>query len=263
MIGVTTRPGPARGSTVRPAASACTPALGQPEGDLEPGIAQRLRENVANALGRHAVLAKLSEEGLHPVKGVVATPVEAPVDEALDQAAQRAERRRRHERRARRRPRRAAAHRHAEQERGRRPRAHQQRGEYPVDDRPVDDPVDLAEAVPKHGDADCHRHRHEDDEEGRSLVSSRMRETVERELIGSSKVSSSTASTSRVDSPRRNEPITNDSNEYVRVTPLPSTRDAKPSLEASRTLGRSSSTFPGACAVSGYDVNARRQPDPA
>jgi hypothetical protein len=38
-----------------------------------------------------------------------------------------------------------------------------------------------------------------------------MRETVERELIGRSKVSSSTPSTSRVDRPRKNEPITSDS----------------------------------------------------
>jgi hypothetical protein len=38
-----------------------------------------------------------------------------------------------------------------------------------------------------------------------------MRDTVERELTGSSKVSSSTASTSRVESPRRNDEITSDS----------------------------------------------------
>ena len=75
-------------------------------------------------------------------------------------------------------------------------------------------------------------------------MSSRIRETVERELIGSSKVSSSTASTSRVDSPRRNEPITSNSSAQVLVTCLPSSRDSKPSLHASRTRGRSSSTVP-------------------
>lgn len=101
---------------------------------LEHRVQERgpLGENVADAFRRRAILAKLSEEGLDPVKGVVAPPVKAPVDEILDQTAQRAEGRGRHQRRARRRPRRAAAHRYAEQERRRRPRAHQHRGEYRV-----------------------------------------------------------------------------------------------------------------------------------
>jgi hypothetical protein len=44
--------------------------------------------------------------------------------------------------------------------------------------------------------------------------------------------------------PRRNELITSDSSAYVRVTCLPSTLLSKPSFDASRTRGRSSSTEP-------------------
>ncbi len=71
-----------------------------------------------------------------------------------------------------------------------------------------------------------------------------MRETVDLETTGPSNASSSAASTSRTESPRRKEQTTSASSACVRATPLPTIALQKPSVEALRTRGRSSSSGP-------------------
>ena len=140
-------------------------ALGQEEAQLEPGVGEHLAEHRLDRLGRGASGAQVLEEAHDPRSRVVASAAEAAVDRVLHPRAQRPEGDRDEQRRHGRRPGRAAAERRAEQQGGRRIGAGEQQGEHAVDERAVDDPVDLVEAVAKHRHADRRRDRPEHEEE--------------------------------------------------------------------------------------------------
>jgi hypothetical protein len=77
-----------------------------------------------------------------------------------------------------------------------------------------------------------------------SLMASQTRLTVERDSAASGpSASARAASTSRVDRPRTYPAMTSASNALVRVTCLPSSRDAN-TVSVPRSLGRSSVTGP-------------------
>ena len=128
------------------------------EAQLEPGIAERLREHGAGRLGRRAPRAQLFEEVLDRPQARVAVAVEAAVDEQLHPRPQRPNSSGDGERRRRRGHRRAGADRDPDRERDRREDGRQRRAQRDVDQRPVDQPVDLVEPVAQ--DRDAHRGRH-------------------------------------------------------------------------------------------------------
>ena len=117
------------------------------EAQLELGIAERLREHRAGRLGRRAPRAQLLEEALDRPQARVAGAVEAAVDEQLHPRSQRPEEQRDGERRRRRGQRRAGADRDPDPERDRREDRGQRRAQRDVDQRAVDQPVDLVEPV--------------------------------------------------------------------------------------------------------------------
>jgi hypothetical protein len=77
-----------------------------------------------------------------------------------------------------------------------------------------------------------------------SLICSQMRLTVDLDTVACGpSASARLASTSRTDRPRTNPAITSDSSALVRVTPLPSSRDAN-AVSVPRSLGRARVTSP-------------------
>ena len=101
---------------------------------------------------------------LDPAQRVIARGGEAPIDGALHPLAQRPEGRGRRQRRRRGDPRRPAAGRDAEPERDRGVDARQQQRQHAVDERAVDQPVDVVEPVAqhRHTDRDRDRAQHQD-----------------------------------------------------------------------------------------------------
>jgi len=76
------------------------------------------------------------------------------------------------------------------------------------------------------------------------LIASQIRLTVDLDTVESGpRASARDASTSRTDKPRTNPAMTSDSSALVRVTPMPSRRDANASA-LPRTFGRCRVTSP-------------------
>ena len=132
---------------------------GEPEVQLEARVAGRLGQHVARRLGGDAVGPQVLEVAVDPPQSLVTRPVEAPVDQDLGARAQRPEHERGRERAGRRRQRGARADRDAQRQRDRREGGRQPGAQGHVDERPVDQPVDLVQAVPHHRDADGERNR--------------------------------------------------------------------------------------------------------
>ena len=140
-------------------------AVGQPQQQLERRVAERVGKHGAGLLGRRAPGAQVDEMALDEPQALVARAVEAAVDDALHTRAQRPERERDGERRGGGRQRRAGAQRDAERQRHGGVRRGEQRRQRHVDERAVDEPVDLVEAVAHDRDADRERDRDEHDDE--------------------------------------------------------------------------------------------------
>ena len=140
--------------------------LGEAEDHLGARVVERDRERRADVLRLAAPVADVVEEVAQQPHRLDAPAREAPVDGGLQAVAQRAERERRRERPGGRGERRAARELPGEQ-RDERVRAREQRGEHAVDERAVEEAVDLVQAVPRHRDRDRDReprvdeHQHE------------------------------------------------------------------------------------------------------
>ena len=118
-------------------------ALGQEEAQLESWVGEHLAEQWLDRLRRGATRAQVIEEADDPRSRVIASAAEAAVDRVLYPRAQRPEGDRHEQRCDRRRPGGAAAETGADQQSGGCIRPGQQQGEHAVDERAVDDPVDV------------------------------------------------------------------------------------------------------------------------
>ena len=137
----------------------------QREDEFQRRIAEGLGERAARVLRQRTTGAQVGEMALDAPQTLVAGAVEAPVDDALRPSPQLTERERRGQRRRRRRERRAGPERDAERQRHRAVGRRQQRGQRHVDERAVDEPIDLVEPIAHHRDADRQRDRDERDDE--------------------------------------------------------------------------------------------------
>ena len=110
------------------------PALGQPEADFEPGIAEHVRQHPLDRLRRDTAGPQLLEELRDAAPALVARAAEATIDGVLNEAAQRPERDRHRQRRARCRPGGPAPERRPEHQRRRPVRPGQQQRQRAVDE---------------------------------------------------------------------------------------------------------------------------------
>jgi hypothetical protein len=106
------------------------------------------------------------EEALDLSQAFVPGSIEAAVHEDLDPRSQRPEEQDDHQRRRGRRERGTRADRHAQCQRDRREGRRERRGQGDVDQRAVDQPVDLVEAVAHHRHRDRNRYRGQSDDGG-------------------------------------------------------------------------------------------------
>ena len=128
-------------------------ALRQEVKQLQTWVDQQLAEESLSVLGRGAAGAQIFEEVGHPAQRVVAGSVEAPIDGVLHTRAQWAKRNRNDERGGRGRPPRPTAECRAQQYGRRSERQRQNERDGAVDERAVDDDVDVVEAVSEDGEA--------------------------------------------------------------------------------------------------------------
>ena len=129
----------------------------EPVEQLGAGIPQRRGEHGADILRLAPPLADVGDERVHALQPVIARPIEAPVDRGLRPTAQRPKCARDEDRGERRDPGRAAADGHTPEQRDGGIQEPERRGHGRVNERPVDQPVDLVEPVAGHRDPDRER----------------------------------------------------------------------------------------------------------
>ena len=129
----------------------------EPVEQLGARIPQRRGEHGADLLRLAPSLADIVHERVDALQPVIARPVEAPVDRGLRPPAQRPEGARDKDGGERRDPGRATADSDTREQRDGGIQEPERRGHGRVDERPVDQPVDLVEAVAGHRDADRER----------------------------------------------------------------------------------------------------------
>ena len=129
----------------------------EPVEQLGAGIPQRSGEHGADLLRLTQPLADIVDERVDALQPVIARPVEAPVDRGLSPPAQWPEGARDDDRGERRDPGRAAADGDTREQRDGGIQEPERRGHGRVDERPVDQPVDLVEPVAGHRDPDRER----------------------------------------------------------------------------------------------------------
>ena len=132
----------------------------QPEEEAQARVRDRLRKHLANSLGLGPADAQISQEAIHVLEPLVPRPVEAAIDKRLYPRPQRAEGEGDGEGRGGGRNSRAAAD-HDTAEKGHRDeRGGQQHRKRAVDQRRVDQAIDLVEPVAHHRNPDRERDRY-------------------------------------------------------------------------------------------------------
>ena len=154
------RPRPAaRGEVVDQASRRVDVTIVHPKEQLQAGIAERVRQYLAGRLGGGATRSEVLQEALDAAQPLISRPIEAPVHGHLKPRAEWPEGQRHRERRRRGRYRGPTADRHAQRQRDGGEGGGEPRGQRCVDQRAVDQPIDLVQPVAHHRDRNRGRDR--------------------------------------------------------------------------------------------------------